>query len=718
MENFCKWLKSKLKEYNIDDELPSQKWQVWEEFDTQQPIFECVGEEGTDFLKSDYCRFLKRVGELGGKVIKGRKETTNNSISYICTVGNTRIVLGMLNINKAGLIVEFSARNKVKQFNVSVEKIRAITMNSEFCNVTNDWVRIPNLNITTVPIASALVALWTTGLGQTAMSENTNDKTIANDNLPKNSSPLNQILYGPPGTGKTYHTIEAAVKAAEPDFYNHLNIDEAKGASIEQRTELTARYKQLTEQKRIRFVTFHQSYGYEDFVEGLKARETDNGGVKYVTESGIFKEICTDATAIDTSENNDINTEGRVWKISIENTQKNAAKRYCFDNNLAAIGWGNTGNLSTGIRNDYFESQGRNNKNSLINFTHEMAEGDLVLCIDSNTSVEAIGVVTGEYQYKEEGLPTRNDFKHQIAVNWLAKDFSIDFKALNSGKQFNLPTCYPLSRLSVSEVLSHLDKHNVSILPNAQQLVSNNSDKNYVLIIDEINRGNISKIFGELITLIEPSKRGGSDEALEVTLPNSSKPFYVPSNVYIIGTMNTADRSLSTMDTALRRRFDFKEMMPKPILFNDCLVKGIHLSQLLDTMNKRITALYDREHTLGHAFLFPAYKAKQAGNEELAFYELRSAFQNKIIPLLEEYFYEDWNKISLVLGDNQKTESLLCFVLQTTVNYQALFGSQYQSDEYGQPEFSYTLANFNDIVWSDPKAYLMIYNSKKQGTNE
>ena len=163
--------------------------------------------------------------------------------------------------------------------------------------------------------------------------------------------------------------------------------------------------------------------------------------------------------------------------------------------------------------------------------------------------------------------------------------------------------------------------------------------KPHVLIIDEINRGNISRIFGELITLIEPSKRAGNDEAIEVTLPYSKEPFSVPNNLYIIGTMNTADRSLALMDTALRRRFDFIEMMPLPGLVTDDL-EGVNVRKMLEVMNQRIEVLYDREHTLGHAFLMNLHSID----------DLRQAFKNKILPLLEEYFYDDWQKIRWVLG--------------------------------------------------------------------
>lgn len=171
-------------------------------------------------------------------------------------------------------------------------------------------------------------------------------------------------------------------------------------------------------------------------------------------------------------------------------------------------------------------------------------------------------------------------------------------------------------------------------------------DKPYILIIDEINRGNIAKILGELITLIEPSKRIGKSEGLQLTLPYSGESFGVPSNLYIIGTMNTADRSIALLDTALRRRFEFVEMMPDSEYLKDKKISDsgntIELDRLLESMNNRIEFLLDREHTIGHSYFM--------GVESIE--DLHEVFKNKIIPLLQEYFYDDYAKIIAVLNDN------------------------------------------------------------------
>lgn len=235
----------------------------------------------------------------------------------------------------------------------------------------------------------------------------------------------------------------------------------------------------------------------------------------------------------------------------------------------------------------------------------------------------------------------------------------------------------------------------------------------YAIFIDEINRGNISKIFGELISLIEIDKRAHGEHPMAINLAYSKQPFSVPSNVDIIGTMNTADRSLALMDTALRRRFDFIELMPNPALLKD--VAGIELgddvvislSQLLTTLNARIEALYDREHTLGHAFFFPAYTAARNGEHAQAFSALKLAFQTKILPLLQEYFYDDWSKIRLVLGDNQKCNELQ-FIHQRNVDYKALFGSHYEADSFASAQ-QYVLVGEADPVWDNNLAYLAVY---------
>jgi 5-methylcytosine-specific restriction protein B len=229
------------------------------------------------------------------------------------------------------------------------------------------------------------------------------------------------------------------------------------------------------------------------------------------------------------------------------------------------------------------------------------------------------------------------------------------------------------------------------------------------MVIDEINRGNISKIFGELITLVEVDKREGAKYPVAVTLPYSAESFSVPSNVDVIGTMNTADRSLALVDTALRRRFEFIELTPKPSILAGTIVShngvSIDIEQLLTMLNKRIEALYDRDHTVGHAYFTRLKDLKEADR----FGELKAVFKNKIIPLLEEYFFEDWQKIRLVLGDNQKAKKEHQFVheIGREEDLLALFGREHELDQYAIRS-RYQL---NAAALDQPDAYVGIYVS-------
>ncbi|MCC4817232.1 hypothetical protein BCU85_15660 [Vibrio lentus] len=461
-------------------------------------------------------------------------------------------------------------------------------------------------------------------------------------NKPAVVSPLNQILYGPPGTGKTYHAIEAAVRAAEPEEYATLGIDSKKGATEEQRNYLVEQYESLSKAGRIRFVTFHQSYGYEEFVEGLKANSED-GEISYDVEKGVFRQICDEAAK--------------------HTADKAASKAHSFD-----LCW--------------------------QVFSEQLAEKDSLEITMSQTSFRVM-----DFNAKRIFFEKSNGKKdHTLSINTLKDIFegSRDYTS-GLGVYYNPLVRYLKGLVAIEQ----------------QPAIKR---QNYVLVIDEINRGNISKIFGELITLIEPSKRKGEEEEIELLLPCSGDKFSVPDNLHIIGTMNTADRSLAMMDTALRRRFDFVEMMPRADLFTDHCIEWhgqkIDLKSLLEALNKRIEVLYDREHTLGHAFLFPAYNAGKSGQHELAFDELKAAFKNKIIPLLEEYFYEDWNKIRLVLGDSLKQDETLQFLKIKKEKYSDLFGEFHGLELYEEDKITYQIKPFDcdDSIWNRAEAYIGIYS--------
>lgn len=307
----------------------------------------------------------------------------------------------------------------------------------------------------------------------------------------------NLILYGPPGTGKTYNSKTIAVAICESKTIEEVVLEDYD--------EVQLRYDDYVDKGLIAFTTFHQSYGYEEFIEGIHPEVNEHGQVIYQTKSGVFKKFC---------------------KAEIE-----------------------------------------------------------------------------------------------------------------------------------------------SSVPR-------------VFIIDEINRGNISKIFGELITLIEDSKREGGKEAMSVMLPYSRELFSVPNNVYILGTMNTADRSIALMDTALRRRFAFYEMMPDLNVLNKHgvpLVEGLNIPRMLEVINDRIEVLYDREHTIGHAFFM---------DKEMNISKLADIFKNKLIPLLQEYFYEDYEKIQWILGDNAKTDESLKFIRKIR-NDESLFKGKIDMDII--PEYRYQI---------------------------
>lgn len=433
---------------------------------------------------------------------------------------------------------------------------------------------------------------------------------------------LNTILYGPPGTGKTYHTVLYAVSIIEDTDIEALKSEEY--------SEILERYNMYKDAGLIEFTTFHQSYGYEEFIEGIKPVVGEDGQMSYKVVPGVFKRFC-DKASTPKSKKVKTNSDPVVWKVSLAKTGDNPIRTECLNNDHIRIGWNEYG--ETISEETEFSRGGKAILNAFIN---EMREGDIVISCYSESTADAIGIVSGPYSWH----PEYSDYKRVRPVKWIAKG-KFNITDINGGKNMTLSTVYRLNNIELDKLYAYMSAESDS--------VNENNDR-HVFIIDEINRGNVSKILGEAITLIESTKRKGMSEELQVTLPYSGKKFGVPKNVYIIGTMNTADRSIALMDTALRRRFVFVEMMPNSELFNDVDIDGVSVKMLLEAINNRIHYLYDREHTIGHAYFMDLLK-----KENRNINTLRRILKNSILPLLQEYFYDDYDKIAEILGDKDRT---------------------------------------------------------------
>lgn len=457
--------------------------------------------------------------------------------------------------------------------------------------------------------------------------------------------PLNQLFFGPPGTGKTYATVEAALEVLDPTFrYEQKN----------NRNALKHRFDELVEQDRIRFVTFHQSFSYEDFVEGLRACVDETSQqLSYEVVDGVFKSLCAAAAAKVTQQTEAPLELGkrRIWKMSLGNTLGEDASVYqeCLAGGYILLGYGEAIDFSGCMNRQQVQARFAEDGvipvnpatdygiTSVTAFVSRMKVGDLIVVSDGNFKFRAIGEVTGDYQLKPHS--ELEGYSQMRPVKWLREyQPSLPHSELLSG-QFSQMTLYELRSPSLD--MGKLD----ALLGQSDEVTDAR-----VLIIDEINRGNISRIFGELITLIEPTKRAGAEEALSVILPYSKQSFSVPNNLYLIGTMNTADRSLAGLDIALRRRFMFREMPPRPDLLNDVEVSGLNLGKLLKVMNQRIEVLLDRDHCLGHAYFMPL-------KSEPTIVKLETIFRNQVLPLLQEYFFEDWERIAWVLNDQHAKDT-------------------------------------------------------------
>ena len=434
----------------------------------------------------------------------------------------------------------------------------------------------------------------------------------------------NIVLYGAPGTGKTYDVPELAVRLCDPSFM----------AAEPSREEIVSRYNQLKTEKRIAFTTFHQSLDYEDWIEGLRPVVNENNQVTYEIESGIFKKLCEEAERpVVKDKQVGISDNAVVWKVSLAGTGDNNVRRECMENNHIRIGWDGYGPVISDETDwSVYNGEGKQILDAYIN---KMKIGDIVMSCYSSQTIDAIGVVAGEYEF-EDKFP---NYKRVRRVNWLVKDINENIVEMNDGKTMTLGTVYRLNSITLDNVKSILEKYNTS-----SKMEEN--DKAYVMVIDELNRGNVSKVFGELITLLEADKRKGRINAESVVLPYSKKAFHIPNNVYLIATMNTADRSLGSLDYAIRRRFAFIAEKPFGLEvegFNEELFEKVS-SLFVKNFDEYKESGWDQTMKLEPAdTLSDEYKPEDVwiGHSYFLMQDEEDNTSNRllyeIIPLLEEY---------------------------------------------------------------------------------
>lgn len=436
----------------------------------------------------------------------------------------------------------------------------------------------------------------------------------------------NVVLYGAPGTGKTYDVPEFAVRLCDPAFM----------ATEPSREEIVSRYNQLKTEKRIAFTTFHQSLDYEDWIEGLRPVVNEDNQVTYEIESGIFKKLCEEAERpVVKDKQVGIADNAVVWKVSLAGTGDNPVRSDCMKNSYIRIGWDGYGPVISDETDwSVYNGEGKQILDAYIN---KMKIGDIVMSCYSSQTIDAIGVVVGDYEF-DDSLP---NYKRVRRVNWLVKNINENIVEMNDGKTMTLGTVYRLNSITLDNVKSILEKYNTS-----SKMEEN--DKAYVMVIDEMNRGNVSKVFGELITLLEADKRKGRINAESVVLPYSKKAFHIPNNVYLIATMNTADRSLGSLDYAIRRRFAFIAEKPFGLevdgfneelfeLVSSLFVKNFDeykesdwdLTMKLESADTLSDEYKPEDVWIGHSYFLMQDEEGEDNTSNRLLYE--------IIPLLEEY---------------------------------------------------------------------------------
>jgi hypothetical protein len=414
----------------------------------------------------------------------------------------------------------------------------------------------------------------------------------------------NIILYGPPGTGKTHSVRRRAL-----ELIGDANVTTAP------LPEVNAQWDQLRRDGQIVFCTFHQAFAYEEFVEGLRAITDEAGDVHYRVEPGVFKRLALMAAAEGLAGDDDSNEafddlwEALLEELRIEPRVVDSAARKKYQLRPALRG---AIAVTAGEVDDdgVFESS---EKSPLVASEHSMrALWENRKQLGATPSTTQIGAIA----------------KGHVTAMWMV------YRVLLDLQKSSHRSADPVARANRA-------------FASGRSFGFGSGSRHFVLVIDEINRANIARVFGELITLLEPDKRLGSSNELRVQLPASKEWFGVPPNLHVVGTMNTADRSIALMDVALRRRFIFEEMMPDAGALTDALAEaGVEESLralvvgVFTKLNERLRYLYDREHQIGHAYFF--------GVRSLA--DLRAVFADRILPLLQEYFYGQWDKVALAVG--------------------------------------------------------------------
>lgn len=456
------------------------------------------------------------------------------------------------------------------------------------------------------------------------------------------SKSLNTILYGPPGTGKTYETAKRAVLICD-------------GHAPVKREDVMKRYEELYGERRIEFVTFHQSYSYEEFIEGLRP-ETDSddddteavhsAGFRLVARPGVLKRIAERARQRPAKANKQADySDRRLFKVSLGRAwspEDEEIRTEAYEKGLVSLGYGGMIDWSGPEFNTYNavyerwrqqpgeeDVTGKNPNIEMLNqLRNNMRPGDIVIASQGNKRVRAVGVVSGSYSFDPDA---RHHHRRGVEWRWQADD--------DNGIEVEDIYASNFSQQSIYQLF-----HNKINWPNLMAYLEPASKDAphppHVLIVDEINRANISKVLGELITLLEEDKRAGAINQLTVTLPYSGDRFALPANLHIVGTMNTADRSIALLDTALRRRFRFEELPPRPELLSGIVFDGIGLDSVLEAINKRLEWYLGADHLIGHGYFTSVESLDQ----------LDQVIANKIIPLLREYFHEDLSRVRAILG--------------------------------------------------------------------